>query len=367
MSDTSDRVREYSSNVIDSVGDGVIVVDDRLAITLMNPAAEEITGISRKQALGAPFQVCFRGQDAITGMVEKTSTTGMTISDHENLVIRKGFRVIPVSATTSPLLTPAGDSIGTILVLRELTKIRELEEAVRQADRLSSLGTLAAGLAHEIKNPLGGIKGAAQLLERELPEGSELREHTTVMLKEVARVNKIVEELLDLTTPRRLAQSEVNLHKILGDIVMLQKQTARNRNIVFQQDFDLSLPPFLADEGLLTQLFLNLIKNAMEAMEEMERQGTIRIVTRFVSEYSMTKKGRRRSRMVGIDITDDGPGMTEDQLTQVFTPFFTTKSGGTGLGLAICQKIVTEHRGMIKVDSKQGKGTVFSITLPLVL
>jgi two-component system nitrogen regulation sensor histidine kinase GlnL len=181
-----------------------------------------MAGVSRRQAVGSPISTVFKGESVLLEMVGKTAATGMTISDHENIVLKRPGCHIPVSATSSPLLLGDGERIGTILVLRDLTNIRELEEAVRRADRLSSLGTLAAGLAHEIKNPLGGIKGAAQLLEMELPENAELRDYTRVMLKEVQRVNRIVEDLLELASPRRLELGKVNLHKILGDLVLLQ-------------------------------------------------------------------------------------------------------------------------------------------------
>jgi two-component system nitrogen regulation sensor histidine kinase GlnL len=367
MNDSPNHVKEYFANVIDSVGDGVIVLDTRRIVTLMNPAAEEITGVSRRQAQGSPFSSIFGEESGLREMVEKTSETGMTISDYENLVLKKGSHITPVSATTSPLLLGNGERIGTILVLRDLTNIRELEEAVRQADRLSTLGTLAAGLAHEIKNPLGGIKGAAQLLERELPQGSDLGEYIKVMLREVGRVNKIVEELLNLTSPRKLKRNRINLNQILGDIIMLQKRVADGKKILIVQNFDLSIPPFLADEGLLTQLFLNLIKNAVEAIFDIGDSGAIKITSRVVSDYSLTKKGERPSRFVAVDISDDGPGIKKEQLEHIFTPFFTTKTRGTGLGLAICQKIVTEHRGILKVDSEQGKGTTFTVMLPLIL
>lgn len=359
----SENLRGYFANVIDSVGDGVIVLDRAQRITLMNPAAEEITGFSGRQVEGTPFPDLFGTEEVLLEMVIKTAETGMTISDHENVVLKRGAHMTPVNATTSPLLQADGEPIGVVLVLRDITNIRDLEDAVRKADRLSTLGALAAGLAHEIKNPLGGIRGAAQLLERELPEGSELREYTSIMLKEAGRVNKIVEELLNLTTPRKLELSKVNLHRVLGDIVTLQKRALEKKSISFQQIFDLSIPPVLADESLLTQLFLNLIKNAAEAIEE---AGQIRINTRVVSDYSMTQKGERPSRMVAIDICDDGPGIPKEQQENLFTPFFTTKSRGTGLGLAICHKIVSEHRGMIKVESEPGKGSSFTVMIPLI-
>jgi len=360
---TTEHLQEYYANIIDSVGDGVIVLDTGGLVTLLNPAAEEIAGVSRRQAQGVDFNALFKGEDILLEMVNKTSATGMIISDHENIVLKKPGRLIPVSATTSPLLMANGEQIGTILILRELTNIRELEEAVRQADRLSSLGALAAGLAHEIKNPLGGIRGAAQLLERELPDNADLRDYTRVMLKEVQRVNRIVEELLELASPRKLELTKVNLHKILGDIVLLQKRTVDERRVTFQQQFDPSIPPILADDALLTQLFLNLIKNAVEAVGE---AGLIKVTSRVLSDYSMTQKGERRSRMVAIEVSDDGPGIRKEELDHLFTPFYTTKAKGTGLGLAICHKIVAEHRGMIRVESETTKGTTFTVMLPLI-
>jgi len=359
----ANHLGEYYANVIDSVGDGVIVLDRQGSITLINPVAEEITGISRRQGQGQLFNHIFSGVKTLLEMVAKTAATGMTISDYENIALTKASHITPVSATTSPLLQDNGEQIGTILILRDLSNIRELERAVRQADRLSTLGTLAAGLAHEIKNPLGGIKGAAQLLERELPDGSDLCDYTGIMLKEVQRVNRIVEELLELASPRPLKHSKVNLHKTLGDILILQKRAVGKKTVNFLQQFDPSIPPLLGDESLLIQLFLNLIKNAVEAVKE---NGVIRVTSRVVADYSMTQKGERRARMVAIEISDDGPGIHKDDIEHLFTPFFTTKPNGTGLGLAICHKIVSEHRGMIKVDSDPTRGTTFTVMLPLI-
>jgi two-component system nitrogen regulation sensor histidine kinase GlnL len=296
-------------------------------------------------------------------MVARTVATGMSVTDHENIVLTRNGKLTPVGVSTSPLLSSRGERIGTIVLLRDLTNVRKLEDAVRQADRLSSLGALAAGLAHEIKNPLGGIKGAAQLLELEFPESEELREYIRVMLKEVQRVNVIVEELLALASPGRPKLAQVNLHRVLSDIVLLQKQVAGAKGVAINQNFDPSIPPILGDESLLTQLFLNLIKNATEAAPE---GGAVKVTSRVLSDYIMTPKGERRARMIAIEVADNGPGIPAEVQEHLFTPFFTTKSKGTGLGLAICQKIVSEHRGMIKVDSSATCGTVFTVMIPLI-
>jgi two-component system nitrogen regulation sensor histidine kinase GlnL len=234
--------------------------------------------------------------------------------------------------------------------------------AVRRSDRLSILGTLAAGLAHEIKNPLGGIKGATQLMAMELPEQSPLREYTEVMIREVERVNDIIEELMDLARPRPPQWSPVNLAKVLGNIVLLQKEAHQGKNIDFQLDFDPSIPPLRGDENLLTRLFLNLIKNAAEAIG---KQGRVTVSTKVDPNYHLTKPGSRPVPMIMIEIQDNGKGIDPETLEQIFTPFYTTKNKGSGLGLATCQKIISEHEGFLKVDSTPGNGTRISVSLPL--
>lgn len=352
----------YYATVIDSVGDGVIVVGLDGLITLCNPAAEEITGFSRRQALASTFEKLFSLETTLLEMVAKTIRTGITISDHENVVVRSTGRITPVAVTCYPLMLADGENIGAILTLKDITYIRELEAAVRQADRLSTLGTLAAGLAHEVKNPLGGIKGAAQLLERELPENSELLEYTRVMIRETDRIDHIIRELLELASPRGLKLGPVNLHRVLSDILLLQKQAIAERDISVVTQFDPSIPDILADEEMLTRLFLNLIRNAIDALGD---TGQLTVTSRVLSDYRMAQN-ERRSRMVALEVSDDGPGIPQEDLENIWTPFFSTKSTGTGLGLTICHKIVAEHRGMIKVESDSGHGTKFTVLLPLV-
>lgn len=353
---------DYYATVIDSVGDGVIVVDCDGAITLYNPAAEEITGFSRRHALGAMFQTLFSQEKTLVEMVAKTIRTGISIADHENVVVRNIGKVTPVAATCYPLMLANGENIGAILTLKDITYIRELEATIRQADRLSTMGTLAAGLAHEVKNPLGGIKGAAQLLERELTEGSDLLEYTRVMIRETERIDHIIRELLELASPRGMKLTPVNLHKVLSDILLLQKQAVAERDISFVTHFDPSIPDIMADGEMLTRLFLNLICNAIDALAE---SGRLTVTSRVLSDYRMAKN-ERQSRMVAVEVCDDGPGIHPDDLENIWTPFFSSKSTGTGLGLTICHKIVAEHRGMIKVESDPGHGTKFTVLLPLV-
>ena len=182
------------------------------------------------------------------------------------------------------------------------------------------------------------------------------------MIRETERIDHIIRELLELASPRKLKLSPVNLHRVLRDILLLQKQAVRNRDISFVTHFDPSIPDIMADGEMLTQLFLNLIRNALDAMAE---SGRLTVNSRVLSDYRLSKN-ERQSRMVVVEVCDDGPGIPQEDLENIWTPFFSGKATGTGLGLTICHKIVTEHRGMIKVESDPGHGAKFTVLLPLV-
>jgi two-component system nitrogen regulation sensor histidine kinase GlnL len=318
---------------------------------------------SSRQTMGQSYQDLFERQETLLYLVQVALDEGRSITDDEGLFLhRSNSEPIPVNAYAAPIFTEVGNQNGAVMIIRDLSRIKELEGTLRRTDRLSMLGTLAAGLAHEIKNPLGGIKGAAQLLSMELSEESSLRDYTGIMVKEVDRINFIIEELMDLGNPREPEIVEVDLTNILNDIVLLQKEASRSQNIQFKMKLDPSIPPVQGDEGLLTRLFLNLIKNAREAISH---QGEVTIMTKIVASYHMTGPGKRPSPMVDIIISDNGCGIAQQEMDRIFTPYFTTKSKGSGLGLAISQKIVEDHNGLLKIDSSPGEGTSVTISLPL--
>lgn len=349
-------------SVMENLEDAVLALDSGGIVVLFNSAAEACMGISRRQGLGRSVSELFSTQKTLLYLIQTALREGRSIVNYEDILLqRSSGPPLPISVSVSPIFTPEGRQEGVVLILRDISRVRELEEAVHRADRLSMVGTMAAGLAHEIKNPLGGIKGAAQLLDREFADKDPLREYTDVMIREVERVNGIIEELMDLSSPRPPVTSEVNLAKILGDIVLFQKEAQRKRNIDFILRLDPSIPPIRGDENLLTRLFLNLIKNACEAIEQ---EGRVEVRTKVASEYHLNQPGDRPVPFIIVEIRDNGKGIDLASLEQIFTPFFTTKNKGSGLGLAICQKIVNEHRGFLKVESSPGEGTCFTISLP---
>lgn len=350
--------------VLENVDRPVIALDREGRISLFNPAAQNCTGFSERQALDQDFEDLFAGQEGLLYLVRSSLREGRSISDHENILLRRPIGpALSVSVSVSPLLNDLGEPDGAIILIRDLSRIRELEEAVRRADRLSMLGAMAAGLAHEIKNPLGGIRGAAQLLAHELGPQKQLTEYTDVMIREVERVNTIIEELMDLTRSRPMQLSEVNLGRILGDIVLFQKEARYGDDVEFVLHLDPSIPPLLGDADLLARLFLNLIKNAAEAID---KRGKVEIISKVASEFHVHKPGARPVPMIRVEIRDSGKGIAAAELENIFTPFFTTKDYGSGLGLATCQKIVNQHHGLIKVESTVGIGSVFTVSLPFL-
>jgi two-component system nitrogen regulation sensor histidine kinase GlnL len=349
--------------VFENIDRGVIALDRDGRVTLFNPAAEAYLDRTARHALGRHYTELFAGHDALLYLVKAALQDGRSITDDEGVFLqRPKSPPLPVSAYATPIFSKLGEQDGAVLVVRDLSRVRELEDTLRRADQLAMLTTLAAGLAHEIKNPLGGIKGAAQLLAMELQADSGLQEYTRVMIKETERINSIIEELMNLGKPRPAIMGEVNLAKVLDDIVLLQREAARGRNIEFVLSLDPSIPPVHGDENLLTRLFLNLVKNAREAID---RDGRIEVECKISAEYHMTTPGNRPSPLVMVRIRDTGCGIPADEMERIFTPYYTTKPKGSGLGLAICQKIAEDHRGFLKLTSTPGEGTEIAVWLPL--
>ncbi len=349
--------------ILENIDRAVIAFNQAGRITLFNPAAEALMECSSRQMIDQHYQELFKGQETLLYLIKVALEEGRPITDDEGLYLHRSKAApLPINAYAAPIFAHRGDQDGVVMIIRDLSRIKELEGTLRRADRLSMLGTLAAGLAHEIKNPLGGIKGAAQLLSRELTKKSSLQDYTHIMIKEVERINFIIEELMDLGNPRPPVIGDVDLTDILDNIILLQREAVHCQSIKFKLKLDPSIPPVQGDEDLLTRLFLNLIKNAREAIPH---KGEVLIETRISSNYHMSSPGKRSSPMVDITIRDTGCGIAQEEMDRIFTPYFTTKSKGSGLGLAISQKIVEDHHGLLKIESSPEKGTSIIVSLPL--
>ena len=346
--------------ILANLDDGVVAVDPEGKITFFNEAAEVLTEISSVAAAAQPFEQIFKREPWLVDLVKRTHPPRQKRARGEGDFVTRWGKKIPVSVTVSPLQDRHGHFVGTILLLRDIKHTKELEEDLKLADRLVLIGTLAAGLAHEIRNPLGGIKGAAQLLRRSADSNASVREFTAIMIREVDRVDLLIEQLLDLSRPAQLTLAPVNIHEILEDVLLLEGQTVNDREIHIRKRFDPSLPPIRADRAQLTQVFLNLVKNAFQAME---RSGALTITTRVETDYHIRGQDTGPNRFIWVDLADEGGGIRDEDLPHIFSPFFTTKINGTGLGLATCYRIIKEHGGTIRVETTEGKGSTFKVSL----
>ena len=346
--------------ILTNLDDGIITADPGGNIFFFNEAAEVLTDISSVTAAGQPLKQIFKRAPWLVDMVKKAYPPRQEGARGEGDFFSRWGRKIPAGVTVSPLRDPQGNFQGVILLLRDIRHQKELEEDLKRADRLALMGTLAAVLAHEIKNPLGGIKGAAQLLRRSEDGNSSVREFTDIMIREVDRVNQLIEQLLDLSRPADLTLEPVNVHEILDDVLLLEGQSEGARKCQVRKLLDPSLPLIRADRAQLTQVFLNLVKNAFQAMEQ---PGTLTVTTRVETDFHIRGHDSGRNRFIWVDIADEGAGIRDQDLPHIFSPFFTTKNSGTGLGLATCYRIINEHGGTIRVESTEGKGSIFKVSL----
>jgi two-component system nitrogen regulation sensor histidine kinase GlnL len=328
-------------------------------VTDVNPAAEQLTGVSAAQAIDADVAMLFHATSWLADLARGTLTEGAARRRGEGtLASRRGS--LPVSAACSPILDGNGRTQGAVLVLHDLTLQQTLEATTRRIDRLAGLGTVASGLAHEIRNPLGGIKGAAQLLRAALAD-PELLHCADIIIREVERLDGLVEQLHELASPPRLALESINIHRVLNDVLVLERQTPDWGAVVLRTAFDPSLPAVDGDRAQLMQVFLNLVKNALEALGG---KGELAVSTRLEAAFRI-RRGGTRGRFLSVLVEDSGPGISEGDQARLFSPFFSTKPRGSGLGLALCHRIVTQHGGTITHEARRGRGSCFRVTLPV--
>ena len=350
--------------VLAGLPDAVIAVDTGLRVVFWNAAAEALTGRSARRAQGRVLKELFGVDTSMARRLSETVATGEGRSEPEGTIDGAGRREVPVSLVTAPLFGRDGDVEGAVAVARDLSRIRQLEAEVRRGETLTAAGRMAVGLAHEVRNPLGAIRGTVQLLARELEPEARWREYTAVLLTEVDRVNRIIEMLLDLARPAQIRPVPLNLHQLLERVALLSEATALERNISLVRRYDPSLPAILGDEDRLIQVFHNLVRNAMEAMG---RGGQLTLVTRVSLDplFGKVDLGAGQRSMVEAQVIDEGPGISPEVRTRMFDPFFTTKDRGLGLGLALCHQILDQHRGAIHVESASGRGTTVTCFLPI--
>jgi two-component system nitrogen regulation sensor histidine kinase GlnL len=353
----------FHQNIVSSFIDGILLVSRDFQVMMGNPAAEELFGRSINQSSPLTLADLFPQETELSEKVASAWSTGLSCRDLECIGLRKSDLVpFPASVTLSPCIQDDGQPQGVILFVRDMSFVKDLEQASRQRDHLTTLEPLALGLAHEIRNPLGGIRGSAQLLLREL-DNADHQQYMEVVIAEVDRINRMVKQMMSFTRPPDMQLKPLNIHKTLNDILLLQKEPLMQKGILVKTSYDPSLPDIDADEDQLTQVFLNLIKNSMEASPT---DSKIRLTTRFSGHFAvLSSVDRSPTQNILVEITDFGCGIDEEKLGKLFTPFFTTKPKGSGMGLPISLRIIENHHGKIKVTSKKNTGTTVQVFLPV--
>lgn len=337
-----------ADQVMTSLPVGLIATDKNGKIAFFNSAAERIAGLDLSQSRGKepdtvlPYHLC---------ELKESLDRGESIIEKEMECEFPGGKVVPVSISASKIINEDGQFVGQVLIIRDLGEVRRLQEEVRRKEKLAAIGGLAAGVAHEIRNPLSSIKGIASYYKSKFEDGSEDKEMAGVMIEEVDRLSRVISELLEFARPAKLKLKLSDMNELLMHSVKLVQQEATVKNVKIQLNLTSDSANVNADPDRLTQCVLNLYLNALQAME---KGGQLTIASSV-----------RDDDTFGIDIKDNGSGISADDLSKIFDPYFTTKPKGTGLGLAIVHKIIEAHQGQVKVRSAIGQGTVFSIALPL--
>ena len=350
--------------LLENLSTAILLIDENLVVRYMNPAAEILFLVSGNRTHGHPISEVVLGSTEFLIKLDNAAKTGVGYTQREETLTLLNDRTLIADYMVNPFYSSVDDRSLIILeVLRRdrLVRINRDEDfiAVQETTR-----NLLSGLAHEVKNPLGGIRGAAQLLSRELPNES-LEEYTTVIIEEADRLRNLVDRMLG---PRkRLNHVDTNIHEVIERVCSLIRVETQGR-ISLIRDYDPSIPDFKADAEQLIQTVLNIVRNAMQAIESQDPPnpyGRITLRTRIVRQFTI---GLVRHRLVAqIDIEDNGPGIPEEISKFLFLPMVSgNTNNGSGLGLSIAQSIINAHRGIIECQSVPGC-TVFTLYLPLEL
>jgi two-component system nitrogen regulation sensor histidine kinase GlnL len=349
--------------VLDALRVGVVGLDSQGRILLQNAEASRILGFSADHARGQPIAGMLHATHPVLRLLEQVRTTGREFSALACVFPPSGSGAEPplVDLSAAPW-EPAPGGSGVALTLFDRTYGRELESLVDQRARDELFERLAAGIAHEIRNPLSGISGAAELLQRKLDDPA-LSRYPALIRSEADRICRLLDDLGQLTRGSELRRVPTNLHQVLDNLLELQRQSAHWQSVQIRREYDPSIPELSVDPDRLVQIFLNLVRNSVQAMKG---EGRVTVTTRFESLFRFSDTDRpQRCRMVRIDVDDTGPGIASEDLPHIFTPFYTKGEGGTGLGLAIAQHWVVRHGGRITAMRAHTGGARMRVLLPV--
>jgi two-component system sensor histidine kinase PilS (NtrC family) len=344
------NLRAFRDLIFESVGSGLVGVDPDGRVTAFNRAAESITGFRSADALGQPWSAIF-GAGVDLDEIRETADKGQSSPRRYEFTLRRqDGRVVPIGISFWSLRAGDGKVAGLVGVCQDLSAIKQMEQRMRQADRLATVGRLSANMAHEIRNPLASISGAVEALAKDLPPDEGRNRLVEIVLRESERLDYIVGSFLEYARPAPLTSIDVNLAQILDEVLLLIEHRSLPANLKIMREYAESLP-VRVDPQQMRQAIWNLCLNAVQAMPD---GGEMRVGGRAL--------GETEPEQIQIWVADSGHGIADADLPHIFEPFYSTKAGG--IGLALAYRVLQDHRGLIEARSRPGDGTTFTLTLP---
>ena len=361
------------SGVLDAVLAGIVVVDNSGRIDLVNSAACRMLEVSAEMLAGQPVERLLGANHSAAALAREVLLTGRATIQNEVPIERRFDDAIEIDLAISPLFDDEtvedAQPSGVVLVMRDRTIQRRLEALVAERERMDAFGQIAAGIAHEVKNPLGGIRGAAELMGARATD-AKTRNAAELVVREVERITNLVDDLMVFARSEDIVVAPLNIHRVLDEVLDLIAMDPLCEGVDVKRLFDPSIPELFGDAQRLTQVFLNLTRNALQAMRgddaaQDEAENLLTIVTRMTLDHRLVGPGGEQLPTLIVRVEDTGPGIPAGIQSQLGTPFFTTRPGGTGLGLALSRHWVTRHGGTLRIDSAPGRGATVRVLLPL--
>lgn len=348
-------------SMLDAVLDGVVLLDVDGDIEFINPEACRLLETSPTASLSNSIETLIGADHSIAKLARSVLASGRAAIESDHTIERRVDADVVVDVAASPLMD-AHRVDGVALMLRDTTIHNTLAEQVRHREALSAFGRIAAGIAHEVKNPLGGIRGAAEILGSRTSEERSKRA-AELIVREVDRISVLVEDFMVFTRGEDLRSAPVNIHRVLDDVLAVAQMDPISQSIEVSREFDPSIPEFLGDFDRLVQIFLNLVRNALQAMED--EGGALVISTRMTLDHRLAAPDGRPLPTLLVELNDSGPGIEPSVLENLATPFYSTRPQGTGLGLAVARHWVARHQGTLRIESAPGLGATVRVAFPL--
>jgi two-component system sensor histidine kinase HydH len=343
---TIETMRLYTRDVIESLPDALVTLDPEGRVVSVNGRARELLGFGDRDPAGASLHELVGAEDCA---IEPLLRAGEEFRDHPMDCQRADCDPLPVKVSAAHITGSDGKRLGTVLLIRDVRELRAVEEQLERSRRLASLGQMAAGIAHEIRNPLGTLRGFAQYFGGKMPEDTTAAEYATLMVSEIDRLNRIIAALLQFARPREPEFQELTATSLGEKIEKLVTDEATAAGLTLRVEIPDGDVTLQADRDLLTQALLNLLHNAIAATAE---------------GGEVTLGARASGNEVHITVDDTGRGLTPEEKERMFDPFYTTRKTGTGLGLAVVHQVAEQHGGRVEVESILGRGTRVTLAFP---